>query len=141
LDAGSAHHVGIASGAAARLPYDRDGAAFDHALVEGRAVWRLVTDPAGGVAVGDVLQVTVYESEDAIVPGNFVTLPAQTVDCAGTISVPYAGQIRVAERTLSEIRREIEARLAIRVVAPRVAVELLQSGWPSNCPASYETVI
>src|SRR6478609_1152494 len=54
------------------------------------------------VGVGDTVQVTVFESSAGGLfipadagsrPGNFVTLPNQTVDRTGVISVPYAGQI------------------------------------------------
>ena len=73
--------------------------------------------------------------------GNFVTLPSQTVDCDGTISVPFAGQIHAAGRTLVEIRREIEAQLAKRVVEPRITVTLHESGRPilGGCRPLIET--
>lgn len=90
------------------------------------AIVRQVADTVGSIVVGDVLQVSVFETDGGVDPGNFVTLPSQTVDCKGTILVPHAGRIPVAGRTLQEIQREIEARLAIRAIAPRVVVTLLE---------------
>jgi polysaccharide export outer membrane protein len=46
-------------------------------------------------------------SEAGARPGNFVTLPDQTVDSSGNITVPYAGTIRAAGRTPSEVQRAI----------------------------------
>lgn len=83
------------------------------------------------VGVGDVLQVAIFEStagglfipaDAGSRPGNFVTLPDQTVDKDGNISVPYAGQIRASGRSLPQIEREIEARLANRAIEPQVVL-------------------
>ncbi len=107
-----------------------------------RAVAQPTADPAEKIAVGDVLQVAIFESPFySLRPGNFVTLPSQTVDCDGTISVPFAGQIHAAGRTLVEIRREIEAQLAKRVVEPLITVTLHESGRPilGGCRPLIET--
>ncbi len=91
--------------------------------------------PTIRVGVGDVIQVTVFESgagglfipaEAGVRPGNFVTLPAQTVDRNGTITVPYAGEIRAAQRTLQEIQREIETKLANRAIEPQIIVSFVE---------------
>jgi polysaccharide export outer membrane protein len=83
------------------------------------------------VGVGDILVVSIFESsagglfipaEAGVRPGNFVTLPAQTVDRSGNISVPFAGQIKAAGQTLAEIQRDIEAKLANRAIEPQVIV-------------------
>jgi polysaccharide export outer membrane protein len=97
-------------------------------LAADRAVLPATTDPT--TAVGDVLQVWIFESEAGPVPGNFVTLPSQTVDCNGTIFVPHVGQIPAAGRTLSAIQHEIEARLATRAIEPGVIVTLRKSPSP-----------
>src|SRR6266436_1082067 len=53
--------------------------------------------------IGDVVSVTVFEAaagglfiplEAGVRPGNFITLPNQSVDNSGNITVPYAGAIR-----------------------------------------------
>ena len=58
-------------------------------------------------------------------PGNFVTLPNQTVDRTGVISVPYAGQIQAAGRSTRRIEAEIETKLANRAIEPQVIVTRL----------------
>lgn len=87
--------------------------------------------PTIAVGVGDVLTVTIFESssgglfippEAGVRPGNFVTLPPQTVTRQGTITVPYAGEIRAAGRTPDQIRVDIEKALATRAVEPQVVV-------------------
>ncbi|MBR7518845.1 polysaccharide biosynthesis/export family protein, partial [Mycobacterium tuberculosis] len=54
-----------------------------------------------------------------------VTLPEQTVDRAGYISVPYAGQILAAGRGVAEIQRDIEAKLGNRAIEPQAVVALV----------------
>lgn len=85
------------------------------------------------VGVGDLVQVTIFESssgglfvpvEAGTRPGNFVTIPTQEVDRSGAISIPFAGQIAAAGRTLPEIQRDIEKRIASRAIEPQVIVTL-----------------
>ncbi len=85
------------------------------------------------VGVGDLVQVTVFESSAGglFIPtdagaraGNFVTMPAQTVDQTGLIAVPYAGQINAKGRSLPDIENEIETKLSSRAIEPRVIVSL-----------------
>ncbi len=80
---------------------------------------------------GDVLQVTIFESasgglfapsDSSLRPGNFVSLPTQTISRAGTITVPYAGEVRAAGRVVSEVQKDIERRLASRAVEPQVLI-------------------
>ena len=65
-------------------------------------------------------------AEAGIRPGNFVTLPSQSVDRSGVITVPYAGEIRAVGRTLPEIQRDIEKKLANRAIEPQVIVTLTE---------------
>ena len=83
--------------------------------------------------VGDLLQVTIFESssgglftpiEGGLRPGNFVTLPSQVVSRNGTISIPFAGDVRVAGRTIGEVQKDIEQKLSGRAVEPQVVVTL-----------------
>ncbi|BCJ91925.1 sugar ABC transporter substrate-binding protein [Terrihabitans soli] len=87
------------------------------------------------VGVGDVVQVTIFEassgglfipSEAGIRPGNFVTMPQQIVDSAGFITVPYAGKIQAAGRTLPAIQDDIEQKLAPRAIEPQAVVNLVE---------------
>jgi polysaccharide export outer membrane protein len=83
--------------------------------------------------IGDVVSVTIFEAaagglfiplEAGVRPGNFVTLPNQPVDTAGNISVPYAGAIRAAGKTPSEVQREIVAAIKNRAIDPQAVVAL-----------------
>lgn len=85
--------------------------------------------------VGDVVGVTIFEaaagglfipSEAGVRPGNFVTLPDQTVDSAGNIIVPYAGAVRAKGRTPSQIQAEIVDKLRNRAIEPQVVVAMVR---------------
>jgi polysaccharide biosynthesis/export protein len=85
------------------------------------------------VGVGDSIQLTIFESASGGLfipsdagarPGNFVAMPTQTVDQAGVISVPYAGEIRARGRSLLSIQQEAEEKLRSRAIEPRVIVSV-----------------
>ena len=87
------------------------------------------------VGVGDVVQVTIFESsagglfipaEAGVRPGNFVTFPEQEIDNGGSITVPYAGAIRAAGRTIPQIEAEIVNRLANRAIEPQATVAIVR---------------
>ncbi len=147
------YHREITDNAAASLVNDRDSVVLDYALLDiSRAVLDQVVDlgpgsffrsfgsgkgpaPVFRVGVGDVVQVSIFESasgglfipaEAGVRPGNFVTLPSQTVDRNGTITVPYAGDIRAVGRTIPEIQRDIEKKLSNRAIEPQVIITLAE---------------
>lgn len=83
--------------------------------------------------IGDVVSVTIFEAasgglfiplEAGIRPGNFVTLPNQPVDTSGNISVPYAGSLRAAGKTPTEVQREIVNAIKNRAIDPQAVVAL-----------------
>jgi hypothetical protein len=85
--------------------------------------------------VGDVVSVTIFEAaagglfiptEAGVRPGNFVTIPDQTVDNDGNISIPYAGLVRAAGRYNGEIQQDIVNRIKNRAIEPQVVVSLSQ---------------
>jgi polysaccharide export outer membrane protein len=149
--AGPAHRD-ISRAATSSLIADRGQVAFDYVLVDlnesvianvppdiGPGSFfrsfgeRSSSAPAIVVGVGDVLEITVFESssgglfippEAGVRPGNFVTLPPQTVGKSGTITVPYGGEIRVSGKTTEQIKEEIEEKLSSRAVEPQVVVSL-----------------
>jgi polysaccharide biosynthesis/export protein len=91
--------------------------------------------PVIRVGVGDVVQVTIFESaagglfipaEAGTRPGNFVTFPSQTVDRSGMIAVPYGGEVRAAGRSIPEIQRDIEQKLASRAIEPQALVTMVE---------------
>lgn len=86
------------------------------------------------VGVGDVVQVTIFEtSADGARAGNSVTLPAQTIGPKGTFPVPYAGEINAAGRSIPEIRRNVETKLATRAINPGVVVTHLEKNATGRC--------
>ena len=85
------------------------------------------------IGVGDVISLTIYESsKGGLFSGttesgrarNSVTLPPQTVDAGGLITVPYAGDIRAAGSTPRALQRRIEKKLRRRAIEPQVVVSL-----------------
>jgi polysaccharide export outer membrane protein len=91
--------------------------------------------PVIRVGVGDVLQVSVFESssgglfvpsEAGVRPGNFVQLPNQTVDRSGTIAVPFAGRIEAAGRSIPDIERDIQNKIENRAIEPQVMITLVE---------------
>lgn len=83
------------------------------------------------IGAGDRIQVTIFESstgglfspgDASLRPGNFVSLPAQTVSQDGIISVPYAGDVNVAGQTSQEAQKSIERKLAGRAIEPQVVL-------------------
>ncbi|WP_372642009.1 polysaccharide biosynthesis/export family protein [Hyphomicrobium sp.] len=91
--------------------------------------------PVIRVGVGDVVQTSIFESSagglfvagDATGRvGNYITLPPQTVAGNGTISIPYAGQVKAAGRTTYEIQHDIEAKLATRAIEPQVIINITE---------------
>ncbi len=86
------------------------------------------------VGVGDVVQVMIFEtSGDGDRAGNRITLPTQTVGPKGTFSVPYAGEINAAGRSIPEIRRDIETKLAKYAINPGVVVTHLEQNANGRC--------
>lgn len=91
--------------------------------------------PQAMLGTGDVVTVTVFESQpgglfipvDGSQTGNFVTFPAQAVDKAGNISVPYAGVVPVAGRLIADVQTDIQNRLANRAIEPQVIVSTTES--------------
>lgn len=89
------------------------------------------------INVGDTIQITIYESrtgglfvpeQAGVRPGNFVTLPLQTIDKVGIIKVPYAGEIQVIGKTPAEIGKTISEKLAPRAIEPEVVVSIAGRG-------------
>jgi polysaccharide export outer membrane protein len=125
--------------------------AFGYALVDlNRNVLPFIVDPGPGslyrtfgtghgpipeikVGVGDTVSVTLFEAQAGGLfiptdagsrPGNFVTVPNQTVDNKGYITVPYAGQIYALGRSTPAIQDEIVRKLENRAIEPQAIVAL-----------------
>lgn len=85
---------------------------------------------------GDIVQVSIFEAQAGGLfipadagsrPGNYITLPQQTIDRTGTISVPYAGRIEAAGRLKEQVENDIEDRLASRAIEPQVVITTTES--------------
>jgi polysaccharide export outer membrane protein len=85
---------------------------------------------------GDVIQVSIFEAQSGGLfipsdagsrPGNFITLPNQTIDRSGTVSIPYAGRIQAAGRLKEEVERDIEDKLSNRAIEPQVVITTVTS--------------
>jgi polysaccharide export outer membrane protein len=83
--------------------------------------------------IGDVVAVTIFEAaagglfvpiEAGVRPGNFVSLPNQTIDNNGYLTVPYAGAVKAAGRTNVQIQDDIVAKIRNRAIEPQVVVSL-----------------
>ncbi|KQQ60882.1 sugar ABC transporter substrate-binding protein [Rhizobium sp. Leaf311] len=92
--------------------------------------------PSLPLGAGDVVQVAIFESQSGGLfipsdagsrPGNFVSLPQQTIDHSGNVSVPYAGRIRAVGRSVEAVQQEIEDRLASRAIEPQVVITKISS--------------
>jgi polysaccharide biosynthesis/export protein len=96
--------------------------------------------PVGMIAGrGDVLEVSIWEAPPAALFGNTVqsggviqtsrttTLPEFLIGPSGSISVPFAGTIKAAGKTLPQIEQEIIARLRGKAHLPQVIVRLVRN--------------
>ncbi len=94
----------------------------------GRLMRTAATAPRSRIGAGDVLAVTVYEAgEGGLFTGKeqrHATFPALQVDQQGSISLPYAGLMKVQDRTPLEVQKLIVERLQGRAIQPQVVVSI-----------------
>lgn len=88
------------------------------------------------IGVGDFVAVTIWEAgagglfsapltTDRFTPGSrTATIPEQAVARDGTISVPYAGRVKVSGKTAAEVQATIEERLAGKAIQPQILVTI-----------------
>ena len=81
-----------------------------------------------------MVSVTIFEAaagglfipqEAGVRPGNFITLPNQPIDTAGNITVPYAGAVKAAGRTPSQVQQDIVNKIKDRAIEPQAVVALV----------------
>lgn len=96
------------------------------------------TIPEIRLGVGDIIQLTVFESEAGglfipreagVRPGNFVELPPQEIGRNGKITVPYAGELTAAGQTPETLEENIENRLKELAIEPQVTVTMLERNY------------
>jgi len=94
--------------------------------------------PVDQIGPGDVLSVAIYEAgaglfntqrsaatAEGASSSSAETLPRLQVDRNGMIMVPFAGEIRVAGHTTTQVQRIIEDQLADKAADPQVVVSVL----------------
>jgi polysaccharide export outer membrane protein len=80
--------------------------------------------PVGVIGVGDVLHITLWQADatgTTLLDHAAVELSVR-VDADGTISVPYAGRVRVAGARPAAVERSLVAQLGAQTVAPQASV-------------------
>lgn len=89
------------------------------------------------IGPGDMLDVSIWETPPAMLfksPGpdgtliamgtGAETLPAQMVMADGTISIPFAGRVKVSGKSPAQVEKEIAGRLAGQANSPQVLVRV-----------------
>ncbi len=85
------------------------------------------------IGVGDTVAISIWEaSPDGLFSsgagrGGGTQIPEQPVSEAGTISVPYAGVIKAANRTPDDVKQLIEQALVRMAVQPQVLVSVIKN--------------
>jgi len=93
--------------------------------------------PVQRIGVGDAVTVTIWEAAggglftgpEGAVAGTgsrSITLPPQTVDRDGMISVPYGGRVRAAGQTPSTVAKDVENSLHGNAINPQAIVSVSQ---------------
>lgn len=89
--------------------------------------------PNSSIGVGDFVAITVFESgagglfipsEPGTRSGNFINLPTQQVDASGSITVPFAGTVKVAGMSPQAVSKALVSRLGDRALEPQVVVTI-----------------
>jgi polysaccharide biosynthesis/export protein len=94
--------------------------------------------PPPKIGIGDTISISIWEAAGGglfgaspvagVSPGSRnVTIPDQVVGADGGVSVPFAGRIPVAGRSVVDVQHELERRLAEKAIEPQVIVTITKS--------------
>ena len=99
----------------------------------------LVSQPQPEIGPGDSVEVNIWEAPPATLfgGGSFdprapstsrpTTLPEQTVDREGFITVPFVGRVRAGGRSTQAVEEEVARRLKGKANQPEIMVRLLRN--------------
>jgi polysaccharide export outer membrane protein len=101
-----------------------------------RGVEQLGASNAQAIAIGDVINVAIYETDSslfgpslasgALAVSPMTPLPPQTVDQTGEISVPFVGRVRALGRLAGDVENDIKEALKTKTADPQVVVTLAE---------------
>jgi polysaccharide export outer membrane protein len=85
--------------------------------------------PSDRIGVGDILQISIYETGNGLFSHNDVgatatALPPIPVGTDGVVTIPYAGRIRAVGSAPDQLQRKIETALAQKASQPQVMVNV-----------------
>ena len=98
-----------------------------------RGLQDLNAPPRSLIALGDVVNVAIYETDTplfrpalaaagSLAVSPVTALPPQAVDATGEISVPFVGRVKVLGRLPGEVEQEIKNGLRLKTADPQVVV-------------------
>ena len=96
-----------------------------------RFLRRTKAAPRSTIGVGDVLAVTIWEAGEGGLFSNqtskSATFPEVVVNRRGTISLPYAGLVKVSGKTPQSVQKSIIKRLDGQAIRPQVMVTTVKN--------------